>query len=219
MLYSAHKLISKEAATDLKERLIACPDWQDGKETALGRAKDIKSNLQLAFGDSYHKFSQEILSIFKNDNAFQLFTMPKKVFSLLFSRTGVGGFYGTHCDHPYNPNGRRDLSFTLFLNDASEYDGGKLILDIPPMKKAVKLNAGEIVIYPTKYLHEVTKVDKGERIVCVGWIQSQIANDFDREILLNLRTALGELRNIENIESTYSKINLTYFNLYKRFLD
>tara|TARA_Y100001968_G_C19411618_1_gene746625 strand:- start:349 stop:1008 length:660 start_codon:yes stop_codon:yes gene_type:complete len=219
MLYSAHKLINEEEAKDFKERLIASTDWVDGKETALGRAKDIKRNLQLSNGDSYKIFSQEIINILNNDNTFQVYTMPKKIFSILFSRTGVGGFYGPHCDFPYNPNGRRDLSFTLFLNQPSEYEGGELILNIPPMKKTVKLNAGEIVIYPTKYLHEVTKVQKGERIVCVGWIHSQISNDMDRQTLLSLRLGLGELKQIKATQSIYNRFNLVYMNLYKRFLD
>ena len=219
MLYSAHKLINEEAAKDFKERLLSSTDWVDGKETALGRAKDIKRNLQLGFGDSYENFSKEIINILNNDNTFQVYTMPKKIFSILFSRTGVGGFYGPHCDFPYSPVGRRDLSFTLFLNQPSEYEGGELILNMPPMKKSVKLNAGEIVIYPTKYIHEVTKVNKGERIVCVGWIHSQVANDMDRETLLELRLGLGQLKQIQDAQSIYNKINLVYMNLYKRFLD
>ena len=49
---------------------------------------------------------------------------------------------------------------------------GELILSIPPENKAI-VDAGSIIIYPTKYLHEVKKLAK-ERIVCVGWIESYI---------------------------------------------
>ena len=31
-----------------------------------------------------------------------------------------------------------------------------------------------IVIYPSTYLHSVNKVKNGERIVCVGWIESYV---------------------------------------------
>ena len=219
MLYIAHKLLDQESAKHLKERLISCSDWVEGKETAMGRAKDIKRNLQLCYGDSYKSFAKEIINILNNNNTFTCYTMPKTIFSILFSRTGVGGFYGAHCDFPYNPIGRRDLSFTLFLNQPSEYDGGELILNIPPIQKTVKLKAGEIVVYPTKYMHEVSKVSKGERIVCVGWIHSQISNDIDRDTLYNLRLGLGELKKMKNTQAIYNRFNLTYMNLYKRFLD
>ena len=45
-------------------------------------------------------------------------------------------FYGPHIDSPYLPTGRRDLSFTIFLNEKENYKGGELILYISPEKKA-----------------------------------------------------------------------------------
>lgn len=219
MLYLAHKLLQRELAKDLKQRLISSPDWVDGRETALGRAKQIKRNFQLKLGDSYKKFTQEILEVLRNDSSLQAYAMPTKFFSILFSRTGEGMFYGPHCDMPYHANGRRDLSFTIFLNDSSEYEGGELILNIPPLRQSIKLNAGEIIVYPTKYLHEVLKVTSGERFVCVGWIQSQISSDLDRDILWTMRKGLSELKKIENSESAFETLNLAYFNIYKRFMD
>ena len=57
-------------------------------------------------------------------------------------------FYGPHLDISHIPSGRRDLSFTLFLNEKKDYEGGELILYIPPEKKTIKLNPGEMIIYP-----------------------------------------------------------------------
>ena len=67
-------------------------------------------------------------------------------------------YYGRHVDEVYSSEGRRDYSFTIFLNNPNDYDGGELVLNIPPENKAIKLDAGSIIIYPTKYVHEVREV-------------------------------------------------------------
>ena len=53
-------------------------------------------------------------------------------------------------------------------------------------EKKFKLNGGEIIIYPSTYLHSVEKVLNGERIVCVGWIESYIKSIEEREYLFDL---------------------------------
>ena len=50
---------------------------------------------------------------------------PSKVHNILFTRTGNGMFYGPHIDLPHIPSGRRDLSFTIFLNEKKNYKGGE----------------------------------------------------------------------------------------------
>ena len=100
-------------------------------------------------------------------------------------------YYGSHVDSAYTLQGRRDYSFTIFLNNPDEYDGGELILQIPPEQRVIKLEAGSIIVYPTKYLHEVRQVTKGERVVCVGWIESYIKNDEERSILSYIRSAMS----------------------------
>ena len=219
MLYLPHKLLDKETAKDLRERLMASTEWIDGRSTALGKAKEIKRNLQLKNGDTYKNFSREILNFLQKDDVVKAYAFPTKFFSFLFSRTGKGMFYGPHCDMPHHQNGRRDLSFTLFLNEPSEYKGGELILNIPPLRPSIKLQAGEIIIYPTQYLHEVAKVTDGERFVCVGWIHSQISNDKDRDILFTLMQTLAEIKKLPNSDAAFTKTNLVYMNLYKRFHD
>ena len=52
--------------------------------------------------------------------------------------------------------------------------------------KEFKLKAGEIVIYPSSHLHSVKKVEYGERIVCVGWIESYVKSIEEREYLFDL---------------------------------
>jgi len=82
--------------------------------------------------------------------------------------------------------GRADLSFTIFLNKKSDYEGGELVVDDLNTENKFKFNEGEIVIYPSTYLHSVKEVDNGERIVCVGWIESYVKGIEEREYLFDM---------------------------------
>ena len=118
--------------------------------------------------------------------------------NILFSRTSAGMYYGNHVDSAHMSQGRRDYLFTLSLNNPSDYLGGELILHTPPEQKSIKLEAGSIIIYPTKYLHEVREVTKGERLVCVGWIESFIKKDEEREMLGYVKNAMLQLASSSN---------------------
>ena len=135
---------------------------------------------------------------------------------MLFSRTSVGMYYRTHIDLSLTYSGRRDYSFTLFLSNPADYDGGELVLNIPPERKSIKLEAGSLVIYPTKYLHEVKQVTKGERLVCVGWIESLIKNDDEREMLSNIKSSMLYAQN-NDIGKSYMSLNLAHERLRKHF--
>ena len=159
-----------------------------------------------------------LLNAIKNNPSIKNYAFPADVFQILFSRTGPGMFYGPHVDISLIDGKRRDLSFTLFLNDKKDYNGGELILYIPPETRTIKLNAGDIIIYPTKYIHEVKEVTEGERMVCVGWIQSEINNDDDRDLLSILKNSIGEIANNPNNNSSIKlNLNSALNRLHKRF--
>jgi predicted 2-oxoglutarate/Fe(II)-dependent dioxygenase YbiX len=81
-----------------------------------------------------------------------------------------GGFYSKHVDAGYDVHMNRKLSFTLFLNDPSDYRGGELLLynSEEPIKPEQK--KGNIVFFPSYVLHEVTPVVSGTRNTLVGWV-------------------------------------------------
>ena len=217
MLYLAQSFLKEGEYKNLKKELLMSTEWEDGVNTATGKTKKIKKNLQLTRGDTYKKYSENITKAIKNNSYIKNYAFPNKIFQILFSRTGVGMFYGPHVDLALTEGGRRDLSFTIFLNDKNEYKGGELILYIPPEKRQIKLNAGDIIIYPTKYLHEVKQVTEGERMVCVGWIESQIISDDDREIISSLKKSLYEIENNSNCsETTKLNLNTAINRIYKR---
>ncbi len=216
MLYYAGQFLKESERKDLRKSLLMASEWEDGKNTASGSTKDIKKNIQLVRGDTYKKYSEYIIKAVLSNNRIRNFAFPANVFQILFTRTGSGMFYGPHVDLCFIDDKRRDLSFTIFLNDKNDYKGGELVLYIPPETRTIKLDAGQIIIYPTKYLHEVKKVTEGERMVCVGWIQSQVINDDDREVLGLIRKAQGDIDNSKITLQTKLNLNSVFNRMLKR---
>ena len=218
MLYYTRKLLDQEKVNELAKSLMSSVDWVDGKISNMG--SQVKRNLQLSSQSvKYKEHSNKIIDLVQKDPFIENAIFPGKVHSILFSRTGGGMFYGPHLDTPHVPSGRRDLSFTLFLNEKKDYEGGELILYIPPEKKTIKLNPGEMIIYPTKYYHEVTKVTEGERMVCVGWIESLIPNNEDRESLSIFKNGINNLTKQYGVSPTIQSLNVSFNNIFKSLMN
>ena len=104
----------------------------------------------------------------------------------MFTKASAGMKYGRHIDNAYMSSGRADLSFTIFLSEKNQYEGGELLIENLNAEKEFKLKLGEILIYPSTYLHSVQEVKEGERMVCVGWIESYVRSIEEREYLFDL---------------------------------
>ncbi|QDH35906.1 Fe2+-dependent dioxygenase [Porphyrobacter sp. YT40] len=185
----------------LAER-IALLEWRDGRETAGSVAREVKRNEQAALeGTAGRALQEELTRIVDDNTVVRAAAQPRRFSPLIVSRTGVDGKYGAHVDNALMGQGARrlrtDLSFTLFLTPPGEYDGGELVVHTAGMTQEVKGEAGYLVLYPSGSIHEVKPVTRGTRIVCVGWIESLVADPAQREMLFdleNLRTALrGQL--------------------------
>ena len=183
----------------LQER-IGMLEWRDGRETAGAVAREVKRNLQAAMDSAPGRALHDELSRLIEDNAvIKAAAQPRRFSPLLISKTGVDGRYGAHVDNALMGKGalrlRTDLSFTLFLTPPGEYEGGELVIHAAGMTQELKGEAGYLVLYPSGSIHEVKPVTRGERIVCVGWIESLVADAGQREMLFdleNLRTALRQ---------------------------
>ena len=104
----------------------------------------------------------------------------------MFTKSMENMGYGRHIDNPFMSTGRSDLSFTIGLTNKENYEGGELVIETINSEKEFKLNAGEMIIYPSTYLHSVKQVSNGERLVCVGWIESYVKSIEEREFLFDL---------------------------------
>ncbi len=162
-------------------------DWQDGKKTAGSYAAKVKNNLQLKREcDNSKKLSKFITTKILSNQLIKSFSLPKKIHGIMFTKSREGMKYGRHIDNAFMSSGRADLSFTIFINEKDSYQGGELIVENINSESSFKLNSGEIIIYPSTYLHSVKEIKKGERLVCVGWIESYIKSIEEREYLFDI---------------------------------
>ena len=161
--------------------------WEDGKKTAGIHASKVKNNLQLNRESEISiKLSHLIRKKILSNPLIKSFALPKLIHGIMFTKSLDNMQYGRHIDNPFMSSGRSDLSFTISLTDKSKYIGGDLIIEEMNSEKEFKLNEGEIIIYPSTYLHSVKEIKNGERLVCVGWIESYVKSIEEREYLFDL---------------------------------
>ena len=188
MNYLIHQLLNPKEINLIKNELEKeSQDWEDGKKTAGSHASMVKNNLQLNRNSEASKKNSQLVNkkIISNE-LIKSFSLAKKIHGIMFTKSSENMHYGRHIDNPYMSTGRSDLSFTLSLTNKEFYKGGELIIETLNSEEKFKLNAGEIIIYPSSYLHSVNKVTHGERLVCVGWIESYVKSTEEREYLFDL---------------------------------
>ena len=164
----------------------------DGRATAGASAAAAKHNEQLVCDDVARAEIERIVSaaLDRND-LFAAASLPRATTSLLVSRSGPGMGYGQHIDNALmgSPPVRTDLSFTVFLNEPEDYDGGVLVIEDAEGGHEIKLPAGSAVLYRASTLHQVMPVERGVRLVTVGWVQSLIRDPRVREMIFDLTMA------------------------------
>ncbi len=221
MNYLTHQLLNAEEIKLItKELEDATQDWEDGKKTAGSHASMVKNNLQLNRNSEVSKKNSQIINkkILLNP-LIKSFSLPKQIHGIMFTKSSKNMHYGRHIDNPYMSSGRSDLSFTLSLTNKEFYKGGELIIETINSEEKFKLNAGEIVIYPSSYLHSVNEVIHGERLVCIGWIESYVKSAEEREYLFDLDAGArgilakyGRSDEIDLIFKSYSNLLRTLGN-------
>ena len=199
-------MIVKIAAFTEEERIAKISgmldqlEWRDGRETAGAVAKKVKRNLQAVATDEAGKaIRAELGPLIADNRVVRAAARPRRISALMISKTADGGHYGPHVDNALMGKGqnrlRTDISFTLFLSNSEDYEGGELVLHTAGLTQVVKGEWGQLVLYPSTSIHEVKPVTTGARVVCEGWIESLIADSTQRELLFdleNLRTSLRQ---------------------------
>ena len=218
MNYLTHKLLNSKELEILRKNLDSDElSWEDGKQTAGRHAAIVKNNLQLRRdSDLSINFSKSITKKILSSEIIKSFALPKKIHGTMFSKSKKGMKYGLHIDNAYMSSGRADLSFTIFLNCKENYEGGALSIESFNSEEKFKLNEGEIIIYPSTYLHSVEEVIDGERLVFVGWIESYIKSIEEREYLFDLDAAARSLLAKYGRSEEVDLIFKSYSNLLRR---
>jgi PKHD-type hydroxylase len=199
MLITIDNVLSKDEVRQFRAHLDAAA-WNDGAGSAGTLARTVKHNQQLdddaevAIGLRNHLLRQ-----LGNHPLFISAALPRKIYPPKFNRYAGGGAYGTHVDSAvmHIPGTglslRSDLAATLFLAEPDEYDGGELEIDGAFGVQAVKLAAGDMVLYPSSSLHRVTPVTRGARVASFFWIESLVGDDAERTLLFDLDQTIQKL--------------------------
>ncbi|WP_372782033.1 Fe2+-dependent dioxygenase [Phenylobacterium sp.] len=197
MLLHVEGVLTPDQVAKCRETLQA-QDWVDGRVTAGEQSARAKSNLQVPEdAPAARELGEMILAALGRNPQFVSAALPLRVFPPLFNRYDEGMAFDTHVDNAIRFAGpvrfRTDLSATLFLTDPADYDGGELIVEDTYGEHAVKLPAGDMIVYPASSLHRVAPITRGSRWASFFWAQSMIRADAQRSLLYDLDNAIQAL--------------------------
>ena len=228
MLIAVPAVLSPDQLAEVR-RLVESGPWEDGKKTAGQQSELAKRNLQLpASSDQGQAAGKIIMDALANNGLFMSAALPDRVFPPLFNRydAGAGHGFDNHIDNAIryledkSARIRTDLSATLFLADPDDYDGGELIVEDTYGEHAVKLPAGDVILYPSTSLHRVQPVTRGSRIASFFWIQSMVRDDGRRTLLLEMDAAIRTLAtDLGDKNPSIVALTGTYHNLLRRWAD
>lgn len=226
MLLTIPQVLSPEAVEYCRNQLLST-EWVDGKITAGQQSAQAKYNSQLPESHPVARAMGDfILDALVNCPTFIAAALPLKIFPPLFNCYQDGGHFGTHVDNSVRHVAgtivrvRTDLSCTLFLTNPDEYEGGELVIEDTYGNQSVKLNAGDMVLYPSTSLHHVTPVTRGARISSFFWLQSMVRDDGERALLYDLDQSIQTLASEAGLNHpNVVRLSGIYHNLMRRWAD
>ena len=166
------------------------------------------------------KAAQIALTSLQRNEQVTHFVFPQRVAIPTLCRYDVGMTYGAHVDTAFLPVGpqplRCDVSCTLFISDPATYQGGELVVYVGSEAVRIKGKAGQAVFYTSTCIHQVAPVTSGERLVLISFIESQIPDPMERDLLYTL----NEVRSLEGLKMDWrNRTRLEYVssNLLRRW--
>lgn len=218
-------LLDAERLTAI-DALLRQGSWEDGRATAGFQSAQVKHNLQLAQGSTAARAAGEsVLRALERHPDFMSAVLPRHVYPPLFNRYEPGMSFGAHVDNAVRQvpgthhRLRIDVSATLFLSAAEDYDGGELVIEDTFGAHSVKLAAGDMVIYPASSLHRVEPVTRGARVAAFFWVQSMVRDDGARTLLFEMDSAIRELTAAGSAGDALLRLTACYHNLLRRWAD
>ncbi|WP_180103488.1 Fe2+-dependent dioxygenase [Acinetobacter sp. YH12134] len=224
MMLHVPQVLSKAAVADIRQQLDQHTAWIDGQHSAGPQAKKSKHNLQF---DPQHPvylaLAEQIEQALRQHPLVQSATLAKHILRPMFNCYQQQGSYGNHVDSAVHYSAahqqliRTDVSMTLFLSEPEEYQGGELVIEDTYGAHEVKLDAGDVILYPATSLHRVEPVTAGRRIAAFTWAQSMIRDDWQRSMLFNLDMTIGQLRQQLGDNEQMLKLTAHYHNLLRQW--
>jgi PKHD-type hydroxylase len=222
MLLHIPNVLTPEEAAEFRRRLDGA-DWTDGRETVGAQGAKVKRNEQVPDASPLKaELSAAVLAALKRSPLFFAAALPRKILPPRFNRYAGGGAYGFHVDGAVmkmatGEHLRSDLSCTLFLNDPTDYEGGRLIISDTYGEHAVALPAGDAILYPSSSLHRVEPVTRGARLASFFWIQSMVRDNDLRRMLFEMDTAIQKLTLDGADDNAVLQLTCVYHNLLRRW--
>jgi PKHD-type hydroxylase len=225
MLLHVPKVLTDTQVARCRELMARAP-WVDGRVTAGHQSARAKANLQIAEGSpEAREMGDTIVAALERSPLFVSAALPLRVFPPLFNRYEPGMAFGAHVDNairqvtgtPFRV--RTDLSTTLFLSPPDEYDGGELVVEDTYGAHAVKLPAGDLILYPATSLHRVNPVTRGARLASFFWIQSMVRDDGRRALLFDLDMAINQVHQALPEHPAVVALTSCYHNLLRHWGD
>jgi PKHD-type hydroxylase len=223
MLTVIENLLDPATVAAFRARLDSA-GWEDGRVSAGSLAVAVKQNQQLPAGCPVRQeLGNHILRVLGNHPLFLSAALPEKIYPPRFNRYRDQEHFGNHIDSaimtfgPDRRSLRTDLSATLFLTDPADYDGGELTIETRYGAQAVKLAAGDLVLYPADSLHRVTPVTRGARVCAFFWIQSMVRDDGERTLLFDLDQSIQSLTAARTPPEALLPLTGIYHNLLRRW--
>lgn len=195
-----NEVLAKSEVRNVREVIDRVPFEARKKARQSGgkAAGMVKNNLELMpshpdIRPAVDLIKTRLLSHFE----FSSYAMPRDM-RFFFNRYERGMFYDRHVDMTLVPRSktemmRLDLSFTLFLTEPDEYEGGDFVVELPYGEQRIRGAAGDVILYLADTLHLVEPVASGARTSVVGWIESFIQDPTDRQINFDLSLALKDI--------------------------
>ncbi|MDY7576870.1 Fe2+-dependent dioxygenase [Herbaspirillum sp. RTI4] len=225
MLVTIPKVLDTQQLRAIRQLLEHAGEaWIDGRITAGYQGAPVKCNQQIdEFSDLALQCQQIILTALERHPLFISAALPNMVYPPMFNRYGEHMYFGEHVDgsvriHPHDGRKlRTDISATLFLSDRDAYDGGELEIIDTYGTHSIKLEAGDMVVYPATSLHQVRPITRGVRTGCFFWVQSLVRDDAQRSILHEMDTAIQTLNQTQADSQARRSLIGCYHNLMRQW--
>lgn len=223
MLVTIPKVLNKEDISVIQD-LMATANFHQGTTSAGSEAIRVKNNHEMHISEvETQRLNNLVMGKLVQNPTYIAAAFAKRIAAPFYAKYTEGMHYGNHIDDPVmgpaNQRYRTDVSITIFLNDPDAYDGGELIISTAFGEQKVKLNAGDVVMYPSSSTHQVAEVTRGERLVAVTWLQSTIRDPARREILYNLSQARETMIKTVPESAELEQVSNSYVNLLRMWSD
>ncbi len=188
MFLEIENVLSPEDLSVLR-RIAGSAAFVDGRISAPNNPTKNNQQIEMS-GEAFKQSSAIVGKALQSNERFRNYSFVRQFAPPMLCKYGQGMTYGAHPDSAYifAPGRmlRSDVSCTVFISEPNEYEGGALRIHIGERYLDVKLKAGSAVVYPSTTIHEVRPVEKGERLVAITFIESQISDETQRELLYTL---------------------------------